>query len=87
LAASKNLTPEQRSLRARAGAHAVHARYDSREITAAAKAAFYARFEDEVDPERILDPDERARRAKHAMQSHMAVLAMKSAKARRKGAA
>jgi len=45
------------------------------------------RFEDEVDPDRQLFPDERQRRAQAAMRAHMARLALRSAKSRRKGAA
>lgn len=35
-------------LRGRIGAHPLHAKYDSREITAPARAAFMTRFEKEV---------------------------------------
>jgi hypothetical protein len=34
------LSPEQRSLRARLGAHTLHSRYDSRELTKPARAGF-----------------------------------------------
>lgn len=77
------------TIRGRIGAHALHAKYDSREITASARLAFDGRFEREVDPDGTLDPAERARRAKHARKAHMLRLALKSAKVRRerKGAA
>lgn len=78
------LTQSERILRARAGGHAVQAAHDSREVTAPARRAFLASFEDQVDPERRLPEDERQRRAAHAMKSYMAVLALKSAQARRK---
>jgi hypothetical protein len=51
--------------------------------TAPARAAFNARFETQVDPEGILDPAERAKRARHARKLFYAQLAEKSAKARR----
>lgn len=41
------------------------------------------RFEDEVDPERILSDSERAIRAEHARKAHYLRLALKSANARR----
>lgn len=76
------LTPEQRSARARAAAHALHSKYDSTSLTAPARAAFLARFETQVDPEGILPDDERARRAEHARKAHMASLALRSAQKR-----
>ena len=39
------------SLRGRIGAHSVHARHDSRALTAQARVQFLARFEREVDPD------------------------------------
>lgn len=80
------LSPSDRSIRARCGAHALHSQHDSREVTAPARAGFMRRFEDEVDPDRVLSESERARRAQHAMKAHMARLALKSAQARRKNA-
>lgn len=71
------------SLRGRMGAHALHAKYDSREVTAPARAAFFARFEREVDPENVLPEAERRRRAEHARKAYYAGLALKSAAARR----
>lgn len=76
------MTPEQRSLHARMAAHKLHAGRDSREITAPARAAFLARFEDQVDPDRKLRPEERARRAEHARKAYFTELALRSSKAR-----
>jgi hypothetical protein len=73
-----------RSLAARIGAHSLHARYDSTELTGPARAGFLARFEREVDPEGRLPQEERARRAQHALQVHMLRLAVKSAQVRRR---
>jgi len=66
------------------GAHAMHARNDSREVTKAARAAFATKCEREVDPEGVLEPAERARRAEHAKRAFYTGLALKSAQARRK---
>ena len=79
------LSPQEASLRGRIGAYALHASHDPRETTSAARAAFLARFEREVDPEGALAPEERSRRAGMARKAHMAKLALKSAQARRKG--
>ena len=72
---------------ARIGGLSRAARYDGREVTDPARRSFMARFEDEVDPDRELPLEERQRRAQAAMRAHMARLALRSAKARRKGAA
>lgn len=68
------LTPAQRSMRARIGAHALHAKGGT--TTQAATAAFLERFARQVDPDGILPPAERARRAVHARKAHMHRLAM-----------
>ena len=72
-----------KSLAGRIGGFATHSLHDSRAITAPARAAFLARFEQQVDPEGKLPPAERARRAEYARKAHFAKLAMKSATARR----
>ena len=72
-----------RSLRARIGAYRLHSKYDSRELTAAARRAFMTRFEEQVDPQRTLPSEERARRATMARKAHFTRLAYLSAKARR----
>jgi hypothetical protein len=76
------LTKATASLRARIGAHALHASHDSREITAKGRASFLASFEAKVDPDGILNPEERARRAGHLRKAHFTRLAYLSAKAR-----
>jgi hypothetical protein len=77
-------TPSEVSQRNCIGAYALHSQYDSRELTRAGRAAFLSRFEREVDPEGVLPPEERARRAIHARKAYFARLALKSAKARRR---
>ncbi len=69
--------------RGRIGAYVTHSRHDPKETTQAARTAFLARFEDEVDPEHLLPEDERLRRAEAARRAHFSRLAYLSAKARR----
>lgn len=75
--------PRERSLQASIAAHAMHAKHDPRQTTAAARRAANARFEQLVDPDGVLDPADRARRAQHAKTAHFKAMALKSAKARR----
>ncbi len=77
------MTPGERRLRARIGAFALHATHDPNETTRAARAAWQARFEREVDPERVLPPAERARRAEAARRGYMLRLSLRAAQARR----
>lgn len=80
-------SPQQRSLAGAIGAHALHAKHDSRELTKPARKKFFERFLDEVDPHRVLPEAERERRAGHLLQAHMKRLALASSKARSKKAA
>ena len=66
--------PQDMALRGRIGAYKLHASHDSREITAAARRGFLARFDREVDPDSKLPPEERARRAEMALRAHMTQL-------------
>lgn len=65
----------------------LHSKYDGRYLTANARSAFLAKFEEEVDPEQRLSPDERAKRATMARKAYFLRLAMKSTAARRRKAA
>ena len=78
-----SLSPTERSLRARLAAYAMHAQHDSRHTSAPGRAAFLARFEADVDPDRRFDPEERRRRAEHARSAYFARLALASVAARR----
>ncbi len=78
------MTPAERTLRARMAAHALHAKVDSRQHTKPARKAFMDRFEDQVDPDRVLPPAERARRAEQAKKAYFVGLALKSSQARNK---
>lgn len=73
-----SLTPEQRAQRARIAAYAMLAKHDPKETTKNARKAFLATFEDQVDPERQLDPPERQRRAEAARKEYFARLAFRS---------
>jgi len=75
-------SPVDRSVSARVGAFALHARFDSRQLTASGRRAFLSRFEREVDPEGVLPVAERGRRAESARSAYFTSLALKSAKAR-----
>ena len=73
------------SLRAKVAALSKWARTENRTAaTAAARTAFEARFEREVDPDGRLSATERARRAGFARRAYFARLALLSAKARRR---
>ena len=74
-----------RRLDAERAAHASWANTRDRTArTAPARRAFDLRFEDQVDPDRTLTPEERARRAMSARKSFYAGLAARSVRARRK---
>lgn len=78
------MTPVERSLRSRLGAYTLHAA--GKTNTAPARRAFLSKFELEVDPDGVLAPAVRAKRAEAARKAHMTRLALKSAQARRRGA-
>jgi hypothetical protein len=83
-----SLTPAQRTLSGRVGAHESWARTSDRSArTAPARAAAFSRFEREVDPEGVLDPAERHRRAKHAQSAYFSRLALRSSRSRSRAAA
>lgn len=74
-----------RSLIARLAAHESWANTaDPSARTAPARRALLDRFERRVDPDGLLSPAERARRAGHARKAYFTRLALRSAQARRK---
>jgi hypothetical protein len=80
------LTPTERTLRARAAAHTLHSQVDSTEHMKPAQAASPGQrhyWEQQVDPDHKLDEVERRRRADQAHKAHMTKLALASARARR----
>lgn len=79
--------PTTRRLAAQVAAHESWAKTQNRSTrTAFARAALQARFETEVDPHGLLDPEERALRVGHAKSAYYARLALKSHSSRRKAA-
>jgi hypothetical protein len=77
------LTPEQRRSRARLAALTQWSRTEDWSArTQTARDAFMRRFEDEVDPDRRLDPAQRAKMAEAARRAHFTRLGRQSAKAR-----
>ncbi|MCL5957819.1 MAG: hypothetical protein M1358_00630 [Chloroflexi bacterium] len=78
------IDPKAALRRARMGALALHAKYDSKETTAKARATFMAKFVDEVDPDRKLPEAERLRRAEYAKKLYFARMAAESAKSRKR---
>jgi hypothetical protein len=73
------------SPQARMAAHLLHSRIaDPAAHTAPAREAFLSRFEREVDPDGVLEPAERARRAEHARKAYFLKLALASSRARAK---
>lgn len=83
MASRPQLSPELRSLRARMGAHHLHASRDPRETLDKARAALRENLERAADPDGTLPPEERARRAEQLVKAHYARLAYESHKARR----
>ena len=81
------LTPQERSIRARIGAHSLHSQHDTRVISAPGRKAagdkLNARLLLEIDPEDLLSEDERALRLEHARRAHFSKLALKGSISRR----
>ncbi len=75
----------ERSLAGSLAAHESWANTPDRAArTAPARAALLARFEREVDPDNLLEPAERGRRAEHKRKAYFQRLALRSAQSRRK---
>jgi hypothetical protein len=78
------LTPQERTMRARMAAHVMWSQTPDRAArTAPARRAALDRFEKAVDPDGILDPAERALRAASARKAHFTQMAYRSVRARR----
>ncbi|MET9339210.1 hypothetical protein [Nonomuraea sp. NPDC003804] len=83
-----SLTPAERALRGRMGAHLSWANtQDPAERTKPGRDAFLARFERQVDPDGTLPAEERQRRAEHLRKAYMQELAAKSVATRRQNRA
>lgn len=78
-------TPSERSLRGSIASHESWARTEDRAArTAPARRALFDKFEHEADPDGVLSPADRQRRAEHLRKAYFQRLALKSARARRK---
>lgn len=80
------LTASQRSTAAKRAAYALHSQVGSDVIAARARAGLQAKFERQVDPDGVLAPQERARRAQLAVRAHMCGLSLKAQQARQRRA-
>lgn len=67
----------------RIGGLRLRATHDPQQYTAKARETFWASFERQVDPDGVLDPEERRVRAEAARKAHMLRLSMKGHEARR----
>lgn len=73
-----------RSQLAKIAAHSRWSQTDDRTAaTAPARAGLQRKFELQVDPDGVLAPEERAKRAESARRAHFQRLALKSAQSRR----
>lgn len=80
-------TARARSESARIAALTRWSAEDAKAGTAKARAAWAARWEREVDPDGLLEPEERARRADCAMRAYMAQLRLAQIRKNAGGAA
>ncbi|PXX66940.1 hypothetical protein DFR70_103695 [Nocardia tenerifensis] len=78
-------TPVERMLQAKIAAHESWARTSDRAArTAKARNVMLSKFERLVDPDGLLNPDERAYRVEQARKAHYTRMALKSAQSRRR---
>ncbi|WP_319454247.1 MULTISPECIES: hypothetical protein [unclassified Mycobacterium] len=82
---ANGLPPSERRIVGQIGAHKSWSQTEDRSArTAPGRQAFLDKFEQQVDPDGILPPAERAKRAEHARKEFFQRLALKSAQARRR---
>lgn len=85
MSTSTTRTSAEHSLASKFGAHMSWANTEDRAArTAPARRALDAKFERLADPDGVLTPPERAKRAESLRKAHYARLALKSAQARRR---
>jgi hypothetical protein len=86
MAAAKTLTPEQRTLRARLAAHASWANTEDRSARSAtgyqSSPSSVEYWERQIDPDCVLNPEQRRLRATSARDAHMARLSFNASRAR-----
>lgn len=86
---AERLTPAERRTRASTAALVMHSQHSRAEVQEWAKKANDASpaglgyYESRVDPDGVLEPEERSRRADYLRRAHMQGLALQSSKARR----
>ena len=80
----KNRKASDLTLLGRIGAHSMHAKHDSRKTSEPGRKRFLSSFEEQVDPDGTLEPEERVRRAEHLKKAYFTRLALLSAEQRRK---
>ena len=84
------LSPTERTLRARIGAHCLHAQHDPRITSAPGRKAAAEKLNErllaEIDPDNSLPEEERARRLEHARRAYFLRLALRRSKKRQGGA-
>jgi hypothetical protein len=84
MAASTDLTRDERRLRAQLAANTRWSKPGAREHQSRKLSeARLARYEDQVDPYGVLEPGERRQLAENALRADMQRLALRSSKARR----
>lgn len=80
----ESMTPEQRSLRARLASHSSWGHAQDRQARSQpGRDAAWQHWEDQVDPDRQLSPEDRFKAAESARRAHMSAIAYKSVAARR----
>lgn len=80
-----SMTPEQRSMRSRLGAHAKWAQTEDRTAaTEKLRRGFIEKLEREVDPDGSMDPAKRARLVENKRKEHYARMSLASSRARAK---
>ena len=78
-----SLSPAQRSLRVLLAAHTHQTDTETQQARAErVNRASRDRFADQVDPDHILKPEERAKRARSARRAYYTALALRSSRAR-----
>lgn len=77
-----SLSPKQRRLRASGAAYTRWSREDPHPAMEKAREGRLKKLEDRLDPDHVLNPAERRRRARAALAAEMKLLALKSSRAR-----
>jgi hypothetical protein len=84
LFAQTGLKKNERTLRAQQAANTMWGQCENRTArTTKARAAAFKKFEDLADPDHVLLPKERAKRAENLRKAHMQKIALKRKKIRR----